>query len=158
AWKAEAGQRHMAEANEKKALAEKRIAQEVQDFFLRDLLGQADAAEQAEKLFSLGIQGEVKENPTIKDLLDRAAARLTPEKLDAQFPGQPEVQAAILLTVGDTYRSIGDSGTAKDFLRRACDLYHENLGADDVLTLRAQHKLAKAYVQEGMLAQAIELY
>jgi serine/threonine protein kinase len=154
---AEAGQRHLAEANAKKAIAEKQIAEAVQNFFLHDLLRQADAAEQAENLFSLGIRAGVKENPTIKELLDRAAAKLTPEQLETRFPGQQEVQAAVLLTVGDTYRSIGDSQTGADLLRRASELYRSSLGSNDVITLSALRKLAKAYWEQGLLSQAIEL-
>ncbi|CAN5428777.1 hypothetical protein BH10PLA2_BH10PLA2_17130 [soil metagenome] len=158
AWKAEAGQRQMAEANEKKAVAEKRIAEAVQNFFLRGLLHQADATEQADTLLALGRPVEPKENPTIKDLLERAAAELTPAKLDARFPGQHEVQAAILLTVGDTYRGVGEYHKATDFLRRAGELYRDTLGADDEITLGAQHRLAWAYQEGAMLSQAIELF
>lgn len=158
AWKAEADQRQLAEANEKKAVAEKQIAEAVQSFFLRDLLQQADASEQADSLLAVGSQAEVKENPTIKDLLNRAAAELTPAKLNARFPGQQVVQAAILLTVGDTYRGIGEHPKATDFLRRASDLYREALGADDPVTLNALNKLAWAYQKEGKLSQAIELF
>lgn len=158
AWKAEAGQRRLAEANEKKAVAEKQIAEAVQNFFLRDLLRQADAEEQADTLLALGSRAEVKENPTMKDLLDRAAAELTPAKLDARFPGQQEVQAAILLTVGDTYRGVGEYQKASDFLRRASELYRDALGADDPVTLSALHRLAGAYEREGRLSQAIELF
>src|SRR5256885_12453301 len=61
-------------------------------------------------------------NPTIKELLDRAAAGLAPDKIESKFPGQPEVQASILKTVGLKYLGTGDYGGAVEFLVRASKL------------------------------------
>lgn len=155
---AEIQQRRRAEANEEKAVAEKQIVQAVQTFLLRNLLRQADATEQADTVRQLGMEFETKENPTIKELLQRAAAELTPAKIEARFPGQKEVQAAILLTVGDTYRAIGDYGQAVAFLSRASDVYRDVLGAQDPTTLNTLNKLAWAYSEDGKLQQAIDLF
>jgi hypothetical protein len=73
---------------------------------LRALLRQADATEQANAVLQLGGEFEARENPTIKDLLERAAAELTPTKIETKFPNQPQVQASILQTVGETYWGI----------------------------------------------------
>src|SRR5262249_52425959 len=95
ARQAEAGQRTLAEANERKALEEKRIAEAVRTFLQRDLLRQANPFEQADAVRQAGGGFESTANPTIKDLLDRAAAELMPGKIEAKFPQQREVQASI---------------------------------------------------------------
>ena len=118
----------LAEANEKRAVAEKQIAEAVRSFLLHDLLRQADAMEQANALRQLGGGFETKENPTVKELLERAAAELTPERIDAKFPGQREVQASILRTVGDAYRGIGDYGKSVEFLTWAYEAFRDSLG------------------------------
>jgi len=87
ARQAEANQRAMAEeerkfaeerkqqavASEKKALAQTQVAEAVRNFLERDLLRQADPTGQADAVRQLGSGFEPKDNPTIKELLDRAA-------------------------------------------------------------------------------------
>jgi serine/threonine protein kinase len=151
--------KNLAEANEKRAIAEKQVAEAVRTFLQRDLLRQASAWEQADALRQLGGGGfEAKENPTIKELLDRAAAGLAPGKIEAKFPGQREVQASILKTVGDTYRGIGEYGKAVEFLARASDAYREALGADHRDSLATLNNLALAHKKAGQLPRAIELF
>jgi hypothetical protein len=89
-----------------RAVAEKRISEAVQSFLQRDLLQQLDAVEQANAVRLLGGGFETKENPTIRELLDRAAAELTPDRIDVKFPGQPEVQASILHRVQSRSRAL----------------------------------------------------
>jgi tetratricopeptide (TPR) repeat protein len=147
-----------AEANERKALQAKRIAEAVQDFLQRDLLRQADATEQANTLLRAGGGFQAQENPTIKELLDRAAAELAPGKIEAKFPNQPAVQASILRTVGNSYGSIGAYAKAVEFLVRASDTYRRTAGADDRATLATLNNLAEAYQAAGRLAEAIALF
>jgi serine/threonine protein kinase/tetratricopeptide (TPR) repeat protein len=155
----EAEQRRLAEANEKRAVAQKQVAEVVRTFLQRDLLRQASAWEQADALLQPGGGGfEAKENPTIKELLERAAVELAPGRIEAKFPGQREVQAAILMTVGDTYQGIGEYGRAVEFLARASDAYREALGADHPHTLIALNNLGWAYNQSGQAGRAIELH
>jgi len=151
-------QKLLALANEKKAVAEKQIAEAVQTFLQRDLLRQADATAQANAVRQLGGGFEVKANPTIKELLDRAAAELTPAKIDVKFPGQREAQASILQTVGDTYRAIGANGQALELLTRSSDVSRQVFGADHPRTLAAENSLALAYLGAGKTQQAIELF
>ena len=101
---------------------------------------------------------ETTENPTIKELLDRAAAELMPEKIEAKFPQQPEVQASILQTVGATYWGIGEYAKAVEFLTRSSDTYRHTLGADHPDTLTALDNLAEAYFLAGRIAEAVALY
>jgi serine/threonine protein kinase len=150
-------QKALAEANEKQAIAEKQIAEAVRTFLQHDLLHQADATAQANALRQLEGPFEVKENPTIKELLDRAAAELAPGRIEAKFPGQRETQASILWTVGSTYLGIGEYEKAIEFLARASDIYREILGADHLDTLRTLDGLAGAYLFAGRLTEAIAL-
>jgi tetratricopeptide (TPR) repeat protein len=122
------------------------------------LLRQADATEQLNALRQLGPGFEGSNNPTIRELLDRAAAQLAPGKIATKFPNQPEVQASILRTLGDTYRDIGEYHKALELLTRARDIIRDARGATDPETLSALHSLALAYTKAGKPAKAIELF
>jgi len=149
--------KELAEANEKRAVAEKQIAEAVRSFLLHDLLRQADATEQANSLRQLGGGFETKENPTVKELLERAAAELTPERIDARFPGQREVQASILRTVGDAFRGIGDYGKSAELLTWAYEAFRDSLGPNHDFTLGTQNNLALTYLEDGKFHEATEL-
>ena len=148
----------LAEANERKAMEEKRIAEAVRTFLQRDLLRQANPVEQADAVRQAGGVFETTENPTIKELLNRAAAELIPEKIEAKFPQQPEVQASILQTVGAAYSGIGEYPKAVDFLTQSSDIYRHTLGANHPDTLTALDHLAGAYFLAGRVAEAAALY
>ncbi|HLJ95812.1 MAG TPA: serine/threonine-protein kinase, partial [Gemmataceae bacterium] len=114
---AEMEQKHLAEANERRAAAERdramaaekeardqaAVSRAVRDFLQNDLLRQADARQQAVTLRPTGAEAGVTPDPTIRELLDRAARGLSPGAIEAKFPGKPLVQAEILGTVGQTY-------------------------------------------------------
>ena len=93
---------------EGQANEEKQIAQAVRDFLQNKLLGQADRTSRRTPAAGGGAVVGRRANPTIRELLDRAAAELSPEKIEENFPGQPLLQAEILNTVGDTYRGVGE--------------------------------------------------
>ena len=85
------------EAEKKKTEAEKQIAEAVNDFLQNKLLGQADMTTQANALLEAGgPSAAAKKNPTIRELLDRAAEELSEAKIEANFPKQPLIQAEIL--------------------------------------------------------------
>jgi eukaryotic-like serine/threonine-protein kinase len=144
--------------NEKKAISERQISQAVQTFLQQDLLRQTDATEQANAMRQLGSALDVKANPTIRELLDRAAAELTPAKIEGKFPGQRGAQASILKTVGDSYRGIGAYDRALDFLTRAIDISRELNGADNPETLAIANDLGLAFLAAGKLPQATALF
>jgi serine/threonine protein kinase len=149
---AEAEQRSAAEA-------ERQIAQAVRDFLQDDLLLQADAGEQVDRLRMLGGAGfEVKENPTVKELLERAAAGLTPQRIEQRFPNAPLVQAEILYTVGRAYHAIGDFAKAITHLQRAADLRRSQLGPDHPDTLRVLHDLGFSFFRSGNTVDAITVH
>jgi serine/threonine protein kinase len=150
----------IAEENEhqQRNLAEQRgrIAQAVGSFLQEKLLGQADADNQADSLMQLGVgTAALKENPTVRDLLDRAASELTPDKIEGQFPNQPLVQAAILHTIGNTYRGIGEYAKGIAHLRRALELYRRHRGPDHPRTLNTLNTLGLAYQYAGELKESI---
>jgi tetratricopeptide (TPR) repeat protein len=155
---AEAAQRQQATRERDRAEKEKQIAEAVRVFLEHDLLRQADATAQADALLRAGGGFEVKENPTIKELLDRAAAELTPGKIEAKFPQRPEVQASILQTVGDAYFGIGGYEKAVEFLTRSSDTFRHSLGPDDPTTLTTLDNLAVNYRLAGRTAEAIALH
>jgi tetratricopeptide (TPR) repeat protein len=165
ARKAEADQRAAAVAQQERAgKAEDQARQEaavsraVRDFLQADLLRQADTVAQAETQRLTGGGFQTRVNPTIRELLDRAAAGLAPEKIGAKFPGQPRVQAEILDTLGRTYLGIGEGAEAVTLLTRAADLYRSALGADDPTTLATLHALALAQFHVGKTADAVALF
>jgi hypothetical protein len=154
-----------AKANERKATQErdraeqeKRTADAVRSFLQNDLLRQADAKAQADSLRLTGGGAEAVENPTIKELLDRAAQGLTAEKIEAKFPQQPLVQAEILHTVGDAYYSVGAYAKAIAHHQRAAALRQIHLGPDHPDTLTTLDDLAGAYLAAGRTAEAIALF
>jgi serine/threonine protein kinase/tetratricopeptide (TPR) repeat protein len=155
-------ERHAAEVAEdnerrQKQLAEqeKQIAQAVRVFLQEKLLDQADTEQQADALLQLGDAAQPKENPTIRELLDRAARELTPDKIEDQFPNQPLVQAAILKTIGDAYRAVGDYQQGIDHLRRAWELSQRHLGLEHPDTLTALNNLGMTHSEAGNVTEAI---
>ena len=162
--RAEAGEKLASErlvqvdAEKKKAEEEKQIAQSVRDFLQNKLLAQADAWIQAGAPPQTGgLSPEAKANPTIRELLDRAAKELVPEKIDANFPNQPLLQAAILETVGQTYRNVGECERAIGFLQRSVALYRQHVGPDHADTLRSMILLSQVYQTAEKLDLALPL-
>jgi serine/threonine protein kinase len=147
------------EAEKKRAEQEKQVAQAVRDFLQTKLLGQADTRTQADALLEHGgFAAGANRNVTVRELLDRAAAELTPEKIEANFPKQPLLQAEILQTVGATYYGVGEYGLAVSFHQRAAALRQQQLGPDNLDTLDTLNHLGLAYYGAGKLAEAIKLF
>ncbi|HEV3023502.1 MAG TPA: tetratricopeptide repeat protein, partial [Pirellulales bacterium] len=147
------------EARRREAAQQRDIAAAVRNFLQHDLLRQADATEQANRLLGAGgTSYQVAENPTIKELLDRAAVELTPERIEAKFPKQPLAQAEILGTVGMAYMGTGDYDEAVDHLSRSSELFRSHLGQDDPESQRALNDLASAYDAAGRTADAVGIW
>ncbi len=138
---------------------EKQIALAVKDFLQNKLLGQASVTTQANSLMGAGrLAGDAKPNPTIRELLERAAAELTKGKIETNFPDQPLLQAEILATVGQTYIGVGEYERAIELTRRALELYKAKLGPEHSSTLVCASNLAVAYDTAGKLDLALPLY
>lgn len=151
-------QKARAEAGEKKAEEEKQAAEAVLNFLEDRLLSQADALTQADTLLqSGGRSSDVRMNPTIRELLDRAAVELAPDKIDAAFPNQQLVQADILQAIGNAYRGIGQDTKAIQFLQRALELARQKLGPDEPRTLVIMNNLVVAYDGANLPALALPL-
>ena len=147
------------EAEKKKADEEKLIAQSVRDFLQKKLLAQADTRIQANALLQAGESSAATNlNPTIRELLDRAAKELAPDNIEASFPNQPLIQAEILLTIGNAYIGIGEYQSAIDFLNRSEALRRRHLGSDHPSALVSMNSLAWAYHMTGKDDQASSLY
>ncbi len=149
---------HQLEVEKKRVEQEKQVAQAVRDFLLTKLLGQADTGAQANALIKRGgFAAAAEKDVTIRELLDRAAEELTPERIEVNFPKQPLLQAEILNTVGSTYRGVGEYPQAILFLQRAAALRQRESGPHHPETLTALQNLAITYLDAGKLPQAIAL-
>ncbi|MEO6809372.1 MAG: tetratricopeptide repeat protein, partial [Isosphaeraceae bacterium] len=147
------------EAQKKIAVEETQIAQAVRDFLQNKLLAQADTTAQADTLLKAGESSSgAKWNPTIRELLDRAARELAPDRIEANFPKQPLTQAAILDTIGKTYLGIGEDEPAIDFLKRTEALHRKHLGPAHPDTLTSMNDLADAYYYVRKYDLALPLF
>jgi tetratricopeptide (TPR) repeat protein len=136
-----------------RANREAAVAQAVNDFLQNDLLAQASAATQS------GPSSKPDPDLKVRAALDRAATRIT-----GKFGRQPEVEAAIRDTIGQTYMDLGLYPEARTQLERALDLRRRVLGAKDPKTLGTLSRLGHtAFLQgrfgeaETMFGQALEL-
>jgi serine/threonine protein kinase/tetratricopeptide (TPR) repeat protein len=139
ARQAEADQRERADE-------EAAITQAVNDFLQKDLLGQADIANQAPG-------SDRNKNITVRELLDRAA-----QGLDARFPGKERTEAAIRLTLGRPYRALGEYPEAQKHLERSLALREEKLGAGHADTLESMRALAGLHTECWEYDEAERLY
>ncbi|MGA7929094.1 MAG: protein kinase, partial [Candidatus Sulfotelmatobacter sp.] len=99
------------------AQAETANAQAVVDFLQNDLLAQASADKQA------GPKTKPDPDLKVRTALDRAA-----ERVGDRFEKQPEVEAAIRFTIGQTYTDLGLYPEARKQLEQALDLRRKVLG------------------------------
>jgi serine/threonine protein kinase len=147
-----------AQTEQQKAEQEKQIALAVQAFLENGLLRQADVSWQASSLIGAGRNAaEANQNVTIRELLDRVAADLAPERIDTFFPNQPRVQAAILRTVGNAYHGVGEYQRAIAFLKRSLALSRREFGGEHAETLSSTSDLGLAYKYAGKLDLALPL-
>jgi serine/threonine protein kinase len=124
--------RHEAE----RARTQAAIAQAVNDFLNDDLLAAV----------APGAQGR---DVTMQEALDVAAGNL-----EGRFGGQPEVEAAVRLTIGDTYMQLGRLDDAGSHIARAAALLEEFAGAEDPSTLNALHALGELRYYQGQPEEA----
>jgi tRNA A-37 threonylcarbamoyl transferase component Bud32 len=127
---------------EKTALAAQQEAQAINNFLRDDLLGQASSANQS---------GVAKPDPDIKvrTALDRAAARIS-----AGFGQQPEVEATIRNTIGETYADLQLFAQAQEQLQHTLDLYVGALGARNQRALKVASRLGLMEELLGQYSQA----
>ena len=132
--------RRTAEAERARATTESAISKAIADFLQNDLLAQASPDQQPDR------------NLTLRTVLDRAA-----KKIDGRFAGQPLVAAAILDTLADTYRSLGEYALMQHHAERSIEIYRRQLGEEDPQTLAGRGRLADALFQQGKIPEAESL-
>jgi serine/threonine protein kinase/tetratricopeptide (TPR) repeat protein len=142
ARRAEAEQRQQAVAAKQRADEEAAVATAVNDFLRKDLLGQADIANQAAGT-------ERNRNITVRELLDRAAQRV-----DTRFRRQERTEAGVRRTLGQAYQALGEYPEAQTHLERALALRKDKLGPRHLDTLRSLNDLATLYLERGRYAEA----
>jgi tetratricopeptide (TPR) repeat protein/predicted Ser/Thr protein kinase len=128
---------------EKRAQQESAIAQSVNDFLQNDILGQASAYNQS------GPGTKPDPDLKVRTALDRAAERIT-----GKFGKQPEVEAAIRDTMGQTYQDLGLYPEARKQLERALDLERRVFGAENPKTLRTMSRLGALADRQGNNTEA----
>jgi serine/threonine protein kinase/Tfp pilus assembly protein PilF len=119
------------------------VAQAVNDFLQNDLLAQASASNQS--------RPSTKPDPDlrVRTALDRAAVRVA-----GKFDRQPEVEASIRDTIGQTYMDLGLYPEARTQLERALELYRRALGAENPKTLKMMSRLGRTAELQGKYTQA----
>jgi eukaryotic-like serine/threonine-protein kinase len=130
-----------------RANREAAVAEAVNNFLRNDLLAQASPARQSSP--------RTKPDPDLKvrTALDRAAASIS-GKLDKQ----PEVEAAIRETIGQTYLDLGLYPEARTQLERALELRRKLGGAANPNTLRTISRIARAAYLQGKYTEAEALF
>jgi len=118
-------------------------AQAVNDFLQNDLLSQASAASQS------GPSTKPDPDLKVRTALDRAAARI-----GGKFAGQPEVEAAIRDTMGQTYEDLGLYAEAQAQVQQALDLYRRALGRSSPKTLKTMSLLGQIAEVQGKYPEA----
>jgi tetratricopeptide (TPR) repeat protein len=118
------------------------MAQAVNDFLQNDLLAQASASNQS------GPGTKADPDLKVRTALDRAAGRIT-----GKFGKQPEVEAAIRDTIGQTYIDLGLYPEARKQLERALELRSRVLGAENPTTLKTIGRLARTAFLQGKYSE-----
>jgi tetratricopeptide (TPR) repeat protein len=87
---------------------------------------------------------------TVRYVLDEAAQRID----EGSLAGQPEVEAALRMTLGETYEALGLYDAAENHLRKAEAMRCHLLGDEHAETLRSSHALARILRVKGRFAEA----
>jgi hypothetical protein len=138
-------ERNAAVSERQRADSEAASAKAVNDFLQNDLLAQASAKNQS---------GSSAPDPDIKvrTALDRAAARV-----EGKFDKQPEVEAAIRNTLGNTYAELTQYADSRKQLGRALELERRVWGPENPKTLSTLNHLGRTVWHQGKYAEAERL-
>ena len=90
---------------------------------------------------------------SITDMLDRGAERVRRELAE-----QPELQASLLATIGESYHNMWDLQRARDMLQSVLPELEEKLGADHPDVVRIRYFLGMSTAFLGDYAAAIALH
>ncbi|UCE50033.1 MAG: serine/threonine protein kinase, partial [Phycisphaerales bacterium] len=117
------------------------ISQAVSDFLRDDLLSSVDP---------YIAQGR---EVSVRSFLDAASQRL-----EGKFEQEPQVEASIRHTLGNTYRNIGEFEKAQMHLERAYEIRLNEFGERNGETLSTMDGLARVYWRQGRYDQAEALF
>ncbi|MBA3949047.1 MAG: serine/threonine protein kinase [Acidobacteria bacterium] len=138
---------------ETKARQQSAIAEAVNEFLQNDLLAQASANNQA------GPRAKPDPDLKVRTALDRAAVAI-----EGKFNDQPEVEAAIRKTIGQTYAQLAQYAESRRQLDRAFDLERRVWGPESPKTLNTLNALARTVWHQGryseletLIAPALEI-
>lgn len=134
--------RRDAEAAEALAREEADVAVAVSEFLRHDLLSQATPFSQ-----------DARRHPD-RDLTVRAALERASQRIGERFEGRPHVEAAIRVTIGSTFISLGEYDKARPHLDRALDLYRTHRGDEHVETYAALMALAELHRYQDRFDEA----
>jgi eukaryotic-like serine/threonine-protein kinase len=126
-----------------RASREAAVAEAVNDFLQNDLLAQAGASAQS------GPNSKSDPDLKVRTALDRAA-----ERINGKFVKQPELEASIRDTVGDTYWDLGLYLEASKQWERALALHRQVLGLDHAKALKDMSRLGRAAALQGKYGEA----
>jgi tetratricopeptide (TPR) repeat protein len=144
----EVEQRRQAETARDNEARERRYAESIAHFVTYDFL----ALTSVEGQVQFGGQ-TLTRNATLRELLDRAAA-----KLNARKDLALRTQAGLCWIIGVSYASLGDATRAISFLERGVKLHRQASGTEAEATLNAQDMLVMAYSDAGQYDQAVTLH
>jgi len=113
-----------------------KISQAVNEFLQEDLIRSVDP--------HVTLGREV----TVRSWLDAAS-----ENLEGRFENEPLVEASIRMTLGDTYRNLGDFEVAERHLKRVVQIRRNELGEEHPQTIYATFKLCGALWGAGRAAE-----
>jgi serine/threonine protein kinase len=137
-----------AEAARDREARERGYAEAIAHFVKDDLL----ALTSVEGQQRFGGEG-LSHNATLRELLDRAAAKLNERQNLA-----PRTEAELCWIIGVSYRGVGEAARAIPFLKRSVALYRQESGPAAEATLKAQNSLAVAYRAAGDYGLAVLLH
>lgn len=133
-------QYRQADAARLQALHNAALSREMNRFLNEDLLG-AGRSRNATIAYD--------RNPSLRELLDAAHARLA-----GRFADAPLIEAGIRTTLGRAYRTLGDFQRAEAELRRVSELYQRELPADEGARLLAEYDLVTVLVRLSKFDEA----
>lgn len=93
-----------------------------------------------------------------RDIIDQHILEQARQSIEADFTDQPSLQADLLQTVFEVYRSMGAWSRAQVLAERIVQLRRETLGERDQKTYEARRSLAVAYYSVSDYEAAISTY
>ncbi len=123
-----------ASRSEQRVMDESAIAKAVNEFWNKDILGQANPEVQPDRDIKL------------RDVLDQAA-----KSIEGKFKDQPLVEAAVRLSLGRALLQLNDYEAAEPHLRRALEIRRSELGHAAMDTLEAAYSLTRLLWKQSLL-------